>query len=104
MSMTNPSLETNETFVLQVEQAKKKQRIKSFFKGMLFLLPSIILFSVFVFYPMFKTIYLSFFLTNAKGETTVFVGLAKLLKSIYKSYFSKKHKKYFFICSVYCTI
>ncbi|WP_462413165.1 carbohydrate ABC transporter permease [Neobacillus sp. Marseille-QA0830] len=48
--------------------------MKSFLKGMLFLLPSILLFGVFVFYPMFKTIYLSFFLTNAQGATTIFVG------------------------------
>lgn len=43
--------------------------------AMLYLLPSIILFAVFVFYPMFRTIYLSFFLTNAQGEAALFVGL-----------------------------
>jgi sn-glycerol 3-phosphate transport system permease protein len=74
MSMTYPTLETNETYIHHVERVKKQNRIKSFFKGMLFLLPSILLFGVFVFYPMFKTIYLSFFLTDAKGATTVFVG------------------------------
>ncbi|WP_245751621.1 carbohydrate ABC transporter permease [Amphibacillus marinus] len=47
----------------------------SFSKGMLFLLPSIILFSVFLFYPLGRTLYLSFFLTNSSGQTTVFVGL-----------------------------
>ena len=34
--------------IRHVEQVKKKQRIKSFFKGMFFLLPSIILFSRFL--------------------------------------------------------
>ncbi|MET3575025.1 carbohydrate ABC transporter permease [Bhargavaea ullalensis] len=43
--------------------------------AILYLLPSIILFSVFIFYPMFRTIYLSFFLTNQAGEAAVFVGL-----------------------------
>lgn len=43
--------------------------------ALLYLLPSIILFAVFVFYPMFRTIYLSFFLTNAQGEAALFVGL-----------------------------
>ena len=36
--------------------------------ALLYLLPSIVLFSVFVFYPMFRTIYLSFFLTDQNGE------------------------------------
>lgn len=52
--------------------------------ALLYLLPSIILFSIFVFYPMFKTIYLSFFLTNQNGNTAVYVGLenyAYLLES-----------------------
>lgn len=89
MSMPNPSLETNETFVLQVEQAKKTHRIKSFLKGILFLLPSIILFSTFVFYPMFKTIYLSFFLTNARGDTTVFVGWQNYLNMFSNPIFLK---------------
>jgi len=74
MSMTYPTLETNETYILQAERVKKQKRLKGFLKGMLFLLPSILLFGVFLFYPMFKTIYLSFFLTNAQGATTVFVG------------------------------
>ena len=43
--------------------------------ALLYLLPSIILFAVFVFYPMFRTIYLSFFLTDAQGEAALFVGL-----------------------------
>lgn len=89
MSMPNPTFETTENIVLQVEQAKKTHRIKSLFKGILFLLPSIILFSTFVFYPMFKTIYLSFFLTNAKGETTVFVGLQNYLNMFTSPIFLK---------------
>ena len=52
--------------------------------ALLYLLPSILLFSIFVFYPMFRTIYLSFFLTNQSGEAALFVGLenyAYLLES-----------------------
>lgn len=41
----------------------------------IYLLPSILLFSVFIFYPMFKTIYLSFFLTDQQGQAALFVGL-----------------------------
>ncbi|THE13401.1 sugar ABC transporter permease [Bacillus timonensis] len=43
--------------------------------ALLYLLPSIVLFSVFVFYPMFRTIYLSFFLTDQQGQAALFVGL-----------------------------
>lgn len=74
MSMSNAVVESTEWNELRFEQARRKQRWISFLKGMLFLLPSIVLFSVFLFYPLLRTIYLSFFLTNAAGETTVFVG------------------------------
>lgn len=43
--------------------------------ALLYLLPSIILFSVFVFYPMFRTIYLSFFLTDQAGNAAINVGI-----------------------------
>ena len=43
--------------------------------AMLYLLPSLLLFAVFLFYPLFRTIYLSFFITNQQGEANVFVGL-----------------------------
>lgn len=42
--------------------------------AVLYLLPSIILFSVFIFYPMFRTIYLSFFLTDQNGNAAINVG------------------------------
>jgi len=42
--------------------------------ALLYLLPSILLFSVFVFYPMFRTIYLSFFLTDQNGNAAIWVG------------------------------
>ena len=43
--------------------------------GLLYLLPSIVLFGLFVFYPMAKTIYLSFFLTNKNGVPVYFNGI-----------------------------
>jgi ABC-type sugar transport system permease subunit len=42
--------------------------------AILYLLPSVILFSVFVFYPMFRTIYLSFYLTDQTGNAALNVG------------------------------
>lgn len=97
MSMSNPTVESLETKVSEInfEQIKKKQRLKSFAKGMLFLLPSIVLFGAFLFYPLFKTIYLSFFLTNAQGETTVFVGLQNYIDMFTSPIFQQSMKSTF---------
>ncbi|PAE18182.1 glycerol-3-phosphate ABC transporter permease [Virgibacillus sp. 7505] len=56
------------------QESVPKRNLFSFLEGWLYLLPSIILFSVFVFYPMFRTIYLSFFLADQMGPFE-FVGL-----------------------------
>ena len=40
-----------------------------------YLIPSILVFAVFLFYPFFKTIYLSLFKTNKLGQAKLFVGL-----------------------------
>jgi ABC-type sugar transport system permease subunit len=42
--------------------------------ALLYLFPSILLFAVFIFYPMFRTIYLGFFLTDQQGAAALFVG------------------------------
>lgn len=41
----------------------------------LYLVPSMLIFAVFLFYPFFKTIYLSLYKTNKMGEAKLFVGL-----------------------------
>ena len=43
--------------------------------ALLYLSPSLLIFMVFVFYPMFKTIYLSLFLTNPHGDPVVWKGI-----------------------------
>lgn len=40
-----------------------------------YLLPCMLIFAVFLFYPFFKTIYLSLYKTNKMGEAKLFVGL-----------------------------
>ncbi|EEI20985.1 sn-glycerol-3-phosphate transport system permease protein UgpA [Lentilactobacillus hilgardii] len=45
----------------------------------IFLGPSLLILSVFIFYPMFRTLYLSLFLTNTVGKPTVFVGLSNYI-------------------------
>ena len=39
-----------------------------------YLIPSMLIFGVFLFYPFFKTIYLSLYKTNKMGEAKIFVG------------------------------
>ena len=77
------------------EKVKKQQRTKNLLKGLLFLLPSIILFSIFIFYPMIRTIYLSLFLTNQAGVTTVFVGIQNYLDVFSSPIFLKSLKSTF---------
>ena len=48
--------------------------------AMLFLLPSLLLFTAFVFYPLGKTIYLSLFFTSPQGNPRVFAGLDQYLE------------------------
>lgn len=40
-----------------------------------YLVPSLLIFAVFLFYPFFKTVYLSLFMTNKMGQAKLFVGL-----------------------------
>lgn len=42
--------------------------------AILYLIPSVLLFSVFVFYPMVRTVYLSFYLTDQNGKAVLNVG------------------------------
>ncbi|TKI70598.1 sugar ABC transporter permease [Lysinibacillus mangiferihumi] len=94
--MTNSTTNnTSNTHLLEIEQVKKKIRMNNFYKGMLFLLPSIMLFSVFLFYPLFRTIYLSFFLTKASGDTTIFVGLENYVNMFASPLFLKSMKSTF---------
>ena len=41
----------------------------------IFLLPSLVLFGIFLFYPMLRSIYFSFHLTDPRGRVAMFVGL-----------------------------
>lgn len=51
----------------------RRNKVKTF--PYFLLLPAMLLFAIFVFYPFLKTIYLSFFLTNVKGEAVRYMGL-----------------------------
>ncbi|CAM3602801.1 carbohydrate ABC transporter permease [Marinicrinis lubricantis] len=58
----------------------KAARAKSFhwkenMTGYLFLLPCLVIFSIFLFYPLFQSIYLSFHMTDPQGRVAGWVGL-----------------------------
>ncbi|MDD6283308.1 MAG: sugar ABC transporter permease [Oribacterium sp.] len=61
----------------------------------LYLVPSILIFSIFLFWPFFKTIYLSFYKTNKLGQAKLFVGIGN-----YKELFQSSA----FINSLYVTL
>lgn len=63
--------------------------------ALLYLLPSIVLFTVFIFYPMFKTIYLSFFLTDQQGNPALFVGFENYAYLLESESFKKSIKATF---------
>lgn len=87
--MSNAEQLTKENLRQVFNAQKRKTRRQNFIKGILFLLPSIILFSLFLFYPMLKTLYLSFFLTDMAGAPTVFVGLNNYIQ-LYESQIFRK--------------
>lgn len=56
----------------------------------IYLIPALLIFSIFLFYPFFKTIYLSAYKTNKMGEAKLFVGFQNYMdlfssKSFYNS-------------------
>lgn len=61
--------------VLMIEKEEKKVRRITWLKGMVYVLPSLALFAIFVIYPFIRTIIQSFYLSDNRGFLTVFVGL-----------------------------
>ncbi len=57
----------------------KPQSLISHVEPYLFLLPALVIFICFLYYPFIRTIYLSLFLTNKYGQAKVFVGLKNYL-------------------------
>lgn len=53
----------------------------------MYLVPCLLIFGVFLFYPFFKTIYLSLYKTNKLGEAKLFVGLGNYTDLLQSSSF-----------------
>lgn len=67
-----------------------KDKIQKICGPYAFLVPSLLIFSAFLFYPFFKTIYLSLYKTNKMGQAKLFTGLGNYIelftsKSFYNS-------------------
>ena len=57
----------------------QKRKIKSYAVSVLFILPSFLVISYLVFYPIFNTLYVSFFRWNGTSPTMEFVGLGNYM-------------------------
>ncbi len=84
----NQALKSKKISVPDMDEHTKKRRRKKEWKllgsGLLYLLPAVVIIGVFLFYPMLKTLYFSFFVTSAGGVTGDFVGFGhytRLLES-----------------------
>ena len=54
---------------------QRKKKVGKKIEPFLYLLPAIVFFIGFTYYPFFKTVFSSFFLVNSMGEAREFVGL-----------------------------
>lgn len=62
--------------VINKSKKKSSHERKLFGIGMMYLLPSLLLLTVFLFYPIFRTLYFSFFNVTGGGVVQEFIGLA----------------------------
>ncbi|TCP24082.1 carbohydrate ABC transporter membrane protein 1 (CUT1 family) [Scopulibacillus darangshiensis] len=65
--------DTNHSIIYS-KKARKKEERKLLGIGLIYLLPALILLIVFLFYPILKTVYFSFFVVKGGGTTEGFVG------------------------------
>ncbi|GEN32242.1 multiple sugar transport system permease protein/sn-glycerol 3-phosphate transport system permease protein [Cerasibacillus quisquiliarum] len=63
-----------------------------FMSGMVYLLPALVLLGVFLFYPMAKTLYFSFFEVSGGGQVQEFVGLKHYRELLHSTEFIKSMK------------
>ncbi|MFC0299503.1 carbohydrate ABC transporter permease [Virgibacillus soli] len=75
----------------KIKSHKQRER-KLFGIGMLYLFPALILLGVFLFYPMFKTLYFSFFEVSGGGKVGEFVGWGHYKELMQSSDFKKSMK------------
>lgn len=62
-----------------LRKLQRKMAVKGWFSAMVYVFPSLILFSIFIIYPFIRTIVQSLYLSNNRGELTLFTGLSNYL-------------------------
>ena len=70
---------TQKTLTPAIRRRKPRKSFYEHIEPWLFMLPALLVFAVFLFYPLFKTIYLSLFLTNNVGQAKVYYGFKNYL-------------------------
>ena len=68
-------------------QVRKKKKLRKKIEPFLYLLPALLFFVGFTYYPFAKTIFNSFFLVNSMGEIREFVGLENYISVLTNSAF-----------------
>lgn len=71
----------------QLSRNKRKKEWKLFGSGMLYLIPGFVFFGVFLFYPIVKTLYYSFFSVKGGGSVETFVGFSHYVSLIHSDEF-----------------
>ena len=66
-------------------QVRKKKKLRKKIEPFLYLLPALLFFVGFTYYPFAKTIFNSFFLVNSMGEIREFVGLENYISVLTNS-------------------
>jgi sn-glycerol 3-phosphate transport system permease protein len=77
MQSFNSSLSTNKKSSTKVKKAKLG--VFKTIEPYLYILPCLLIFAAFTFYPFVKTIYLSLNATNSRGQVSYFVGFANYI-------------------------
>lgn len=79
---TNKNLISSENLV-----SKSLTKLKGKFEPYIFLAPTLIFLSIFIYYPFIKTLLMSLSLTNAKGRFQEFVGIQNYIETLTSSDF-----------------
>lgn len=62
-------------------RARRRCEWRNLLSAALFLAPALLIFVVFLFYPTFKTLWLSFYKTDVRGRPAVFAGLGNYIEN-----------------------
>jgi sn-glycerol 3-phosphate transport system permease protein len=90
--MPQAASEIRQSMYTSSRKRKRKKEWALFSEGLLYLLPALLILGVFLFYPMFKTLYYSFFLTSPRGLTVAFIGFENYIELFKSEIFLKSMK------------